>query len=463
MRAGRTTVIAAAAAAVLVAGTGAAVVLRDDGPAVLPISAPSPQMSRPPLLAGVDAAGAAPTATGLARALAAGLTDRALGGQVAISVVDALSGRALLETSARAVVLPASTAKIATAVAALTVLPAELRLATRVVAGRVPGDVVIVGGGDPTLAGRNSRPAYPRPARLADLAAQVRTALAGAPVRRVLVDDTLYSGPASGPGWQPQYVAEGDVAPVMALMVDAGRTELPSSATPLHAPRAADPPLAAGASFARLLGVPRAAVVRGRAWAGAKPLGEVTSPTVPQLVESMLTRSDNDLAEALVRQMAIAKGQPASFAGSAAALDSVLSQVLTRAGAAPDGVRLVDGSGLSRLDRVEPGAVTRLLAAAAGADRDRLFPVLSGLPVAGFDGTLERRYRKGPAVPAAGVVRAKTGTLNGVSALAGLVRTKDGRLLAFDFTADAVPLSLVLASQTALDRLAAALAGCGCR
>jgi D-alanyl-D-alanine carboxypeptidase/D-alanyl-D-alanine-endopeptidase (penicillin-binding protein 4) len=82
--------------------------------------------------------------------------------------------------------------------------------------------------------------------------------------------------------------------------------------------------------------------------------------------------------------------------------------------------------------------------------------------VAGFDGTLERRYRKGPGLPAAGVVRAKTGTLNGVSALAGLVRTRDGRLLAFDFTADSVPLSLALASQTALDRLAAALAGCGC-
>jgi D-alanyl-D-alanine carboxypeptidase/D-alanyl-D-alanine-endopeptidase (penicillin-binding protein 4) len=176
----------------------------------------------------------------------------------------------------------------------------------------------------------------------------------------------------------------------------------------------------------------------------------------------MLTRSDNDLAEALVRQIAIAKRQPATFSGGAAALQGVLADVLVQVGTTPGAVRLVDGSGLSRLDRVQPGALTRLLAAVAGADRERLFPVLSGLPVAGFDGTLERRYRKGPALPAAGVVRAKTGTLNGVSALAGLVRTKDGRLLAFDFTADSVPLSSALASQTALDRLAAALAGCGC-
>ncbi len=63
--------------------------------------------------------------------------------------------------------------------------------------------------------------------------------------------------------------------------------------------------------------------------------------------------------------------------------------------------------------------------------------MLSGLPVAGFSGTLADRYREGGGLPAAGAVRAKTGTLNGVSALAGLVRTADGRLLAFDLTADA--------------------------
>jgi D-alanyl-D-alanine carboxypeptidase/D-alanyl-D-alanine-endopeptidase (penicillin-binding protein 4) len=188
----------------------------------------------------------------------------------------------------------------------------------------------------------------------------------------------------------------------------------------------------------------------------------VTSPAVPQLVESMLTHSDNDLAESLARQVAVAKGQPPTFEGAATALRVVLAGVSVHVGATPGAVRLVDGSGLSRLDRVQPAALTRLLAAVAGADRALLFPVLSGLPVAGFDGTLERRYRKGPGLSAAGVVRAKTGTLNGVSALAGLVRTKDGRLLAFDFTADSVPFGSTLASQTALDRLAATLAGCGC-
>ncbi|MBK5307207.1 MAG: D-alanyl-D-alanine carboxypeptidase/D-alanyl-D-alanine-endopeptidase [Frankiaceae bacterium] len=459
----RTAVVGAAAALVLAASSTAAFVLRDDVARVLPLASPSPEVTRAPLLAATGEQAGAPTAAGVAAALAAGLKDKALGGHVAISVLDALTGEPVLETAAREVVLPASTAKIATAVAALTALPSDLRLTTRVVAGAAPGDVVLVGGGDTTLAGPYSRPGYPRAARLADLAALVRAAIAGAPVRRVIVDDSLYGGPLLGPGWRPAYVTSGDVAPVMALMVDSGRTKLPPLIGPARAPRTVDPALAAGRSLARLLGAPGAVVSRGSAPADATPLGEVHSPPVPQLVEAMLTRSDNDLAESLARQIAIAKGQPATFAGVAVALRAVLGEVLTRAGATPGSVLLSDGSGLSRLDRVQPGALTRLLASVAGTDRERLFPVLSGLPVAGFDGTLERRYRRGPGLPAAGVVRAKTGGLNGVTALAGLVRTRDGRLLAFDFTADSVPLSAALTSQTALDRLAAALAACGCR
>jgi D-alanyl-D-alanine carboxypeptidase/D-alanyl-D-alanine-endopeptidase (penicillin-binding protein 4) len=173
------------------------------------------------------------------------------------------------------------------------------------------------------------------------------------------------------------------------------------------------------------------------------------------LVERMLSRSDNDLAEALARAVALAQGEPASFAGAAAAVGAVL------AGLGITGVDLDDGSGLSRSNRLQPASLTRLLARAGS--EDRFAPLLAGLPVAGFDGTLARRYRTGPGVPAAGVVRAKTGTLDGVSALAGLVQTADGRLLAFDLTADGVPLGATRGAEAALDRLAAALASCGCR
>ncbi|MCA1720121.1 MAG: D-alanyl-D-alanine carboxypeptidase [Actinobacteria bacterium] len=384
----RTGLVAATCALVLAGGATAAVQL-DETTLAAPVPSVAPSPSRQPVLPAPADGASVPSTAGLQQALAAGLLDPALGGHVAISVIDAVTGRPLLESDSRDVVTPASTAKIATAVAALTVLPPERRLTTRVVAGSAPGEIVVVGGGDASLAGPLSKVSYPPAAQLSALAAQVRMV---GPVTRVVVDDTLYGGPVLGPGWRPEYVTGGDVAPVTALMVDGGRTRR----SPSRAPRQSDPSLAAGRQLAVLLGAPAASVVRGRAAAGAKELGAVLSPTVQQLVEGMLTRSDNDLAESLARQVAIATGQPASFAGVAAAMQSVLANVLAGVGAAPGSVQLLDGSGLSRLDRVQPGALTRLLASVAGRDRDRLFPVLSGLPVAGFDGTLEKRFRKGP-------------------------------------------------------------------
>jgi D-alanyl-D-alanine carboxypeptidase/D-alanyl-D-alanine-endopeptidase (penicillin-binding protein 4) len=286
--------------------------------------------------------------------------------------------------------------------------------------------------------------------------------LGASAVTRVLVDESLYSGERLGPGWKDTYVTEGAVAPVGPLMVDGGRVR------PDRRRRHLAPALVAGKALAALLspGVP-VEVAPGFAPPGARELGAVTSSPVPQLVERMLARSDNDLAEALARQVAISQGLPASFAGVAAAVQQVVGPFLDDAGVGRAAVALVDGSGLSRLNRIEPAALSRLLARVAADDGspvvERLAPVLGGLPVAGFSGTLTDRYRKGGGLSAAGVVRAKTGTLNGVSALAGLVRTADGRLLAFDLTADGVPLGATRQAEAALDRLAAALAGCGCR
>jgi D-alanyl-D-alanine carboxypeptidase/D-alanyl-D-alanine-endopeptidase (penicillin-binding protein 4) len=125
-------------------------------------------------------------------------------------------------------------------------------------------------------------------------------------------------------------------------------------------------------------------------------------------------------------------------------------------------VRLADGSGLSRDSLLAPGVLTRLLASVSGGEPGALSPVLTGLPVGGFDGTLADRYRDGPEVPGAGVVRAKTGTLTGVSSLAGVVRTAQGRLLAFSLAANAVPGGGTRAAEDVLDRLAASIASCGC-
>jgi serine-type D-Ala-D-Ala carboxypeptidase/endopeptidase (penicillin-binding protein 4) len=126
-----------------------------------------------------------------------------------------------------------------------------------------------------------------------------------------------------------------------------------------------------------------------------------------------------------------------------------------------------DGSGLAADDRVSPAALTevlRLIAGTAGGTRAAgARAVYDALPVAGWSGTLKDRYGTSPVVAAAGRVRGKTGTLTGVSSLAGAVRDAAGRLLVFALDADRAPPGGNYAAEAALDRVAATLAACGCR
>jgi len=195
----------------------------------------------------------------------------------------------------------------------------------------------------------------------------------------------------------------------------------------------------------------------------ATPLASVSSPTVGQLVTRMLQHSDNDVAEALFRHIAIARHLPATFAGASTAIGEWLARLHLDLRA----VDLVDGSGLSLRDRLSPRLLTTLLGAVADSRHSLLRPILAALPVAAFYGTLAQRYRTGqqkvsPTV-GAGVVRAKTGTLARVSALAGLVVDADGRLLAFAVMTVSIPPGGRTAAEDVLDRFAARLAGCGCR
>lgn len=164
----------------------------------------------------------------------------------------------------------------------------------------------------------------------------------------------------------------------------------------------------------------------------------------------MLTNSDNDIAEVLARQTALASGQPASFEGA----EKAVTDRLTALGIDTAGSRFADGSGLGRADKTTTGLLTGLLAKAADPQRPELRPVLTGLPVAGFTGTL--RSRNAGTSPAAGLVRAKTGTLSGVNSLAGTVVDSSGRLLAFAFLTANTPDAG--AAEKGLDKLAAAVA-----
>jgi D-alanyl-D-alanine carboxypeptidase/D-alanyl-D-alanine-endopeptidase (penicillin-binding protein 4) len=443
------------AAVVVVAASGAVYVATqasDGSPSQRPPSPASVPPTPEPVLATLAADAPTPTPAGVARQLRQAAVAPALGGALSGLVVDATAGTLLFARRPDATAPPASTTKLLTAVAALETLGPDARLTTAVVrAGRT---LYLVGGGDVTLAAAK-RDTYPTPATLQQLAARTVAALPGATFT-LRYDDSLWRGPTEAAGWQPDYVSGGDVSPVSALEVDEGRL---TGFTSLHPqPRVTDPAASAAAAFGKALvsaGVRlKPGASRGTA-PHVAPVATVRSPPVSELVQRMLTDSDNDLAEALARSIAVHEHLPASFIGAARAITATLRDD----GLPVDTLRLHDGSGLSRLDRVSPRllvAVLRLI-----AQRPELRPINEGVPVAGFTGTLTERYHHGVSRAGAGVVRAKTGTLAGVNTLAGTVVDADGRLLVFAFLTNRA--SDPDSTEQALDALAARLAECGCR
>ncbi|MET8246735.1 D-alanyl-D-alanine carboxypeptidase/D-alanyl-D-alanine-endopeptidase [Streptomyces sp. NPDC005202] len=412
---------------------------------------PRPAPSAATVLVGLGSAGnhvkSAPTGPALADVLGPLLMDPALGTRHSAAVVDVATGRRLYGHAADDALTPASTTKIATAVAALSALGADHRLTTRAALEPDTGELVLVGGGDPTLTARKDAQGW---ASLRTLADDTAAALTKRGVNKVTLsyDTTLYAGPELHP-----IGVNDNLAPVSALMADEARTD---DSTSGPATRATDPAADAARTFARFLGdhgIKTTSPGPSKATNRAETLATVSSPPLSTLVERMLTNSDNDIAEALARQTAAASGARADFAGGAAAIAGRLQKLqLPLRGAA-----FHDGSGLNRDDRLTADLLTALLTKAADPTHPELRPVLTGLPVAGFTGTLTSRYTDG----AAGLVRAKTGTLTGVNALAGTVVDQDGRLLAFAFLTENT--TSTEAAQAALDRTATALAACGCR
>jgi D-alanyl-D-alanine carboxypeptidase/D-alanyl-D-alanine-endopeptidase (penicillin-binding protein 4) len=412
---------------------------------------------RPSVLNPLPTNAPTPAAAGVARDLVAAARDPGLGGQLDGEVLDASSGAVLWARGVDDPQPPASTTKLLTATAALLSLGPDARLSTTTV--RRGSTVYLVGGGDVTLVATTTPkgvPSYPRPASLADLARRTAAALAGSgshPIR-LRVDASAWTGPQLARGWSPSYVTEGDVAPPTALEVDEGRID---PASPFVA-RSQTPALQAGQVFAELLrrdGVDlRGQVTSSLAPVGAAPLAAVQSAPVAELVQRMLTTSDDDLAEALGRAVAVHDHRPADFAGAAQAVIARVQSV----GVPPGAVSLHDTSGLSHRDRVTARSLVVVLRAAT---RDPVLqPVLEGLPVAGLTGTLATRYGSSPASRAAGLIRAKTGTLTGVNSLAGEVVDSSGRLLVFAFLAPHAPSPGL--TEAALDSLAARLVRCGC-
>jgi serine-type D-Ala-D-Ala carboxypeptidase/endopeptidase (penicillin-binding protein 4) len=418
-------------------------------------SALPPEAAR--VLGPLPAQAPVPTAAGLAAVLDP-MAD-AMPGRFTGTVLDPATGTALWQRTPERPLVPGSTGKLLTASAALLTLNPTGVLVTRAVAGTDPGTVVLVGGGDPTLtalpAGKNGT--YPDPARLTDLAAKVEAAVPGK-ITKVLVDTSRYTGPTMAAGWDPADIAGGDITPIEPLMLDGGRID----PTLQDGPRVDQPALEAGQAFAKMLGADQSGVAEVKASPDAKVLGSVSSAPVADLVEHLMESSDNVLAEVLARETTIVRGGDPSFEGAVKETMAALSQ----AGFDPTGAVMADGSGLSTTDRVPSRLLGALLSAAAAPaqgpdDTEFLRPILTGLPVAGGDGTLDDRFAPDDDSAAGrGVVRAKTGTLTDVSSLAGVVSDADGRLLVFALMSNGASPATV---RPKLDDIAAKLSGCGCR
>ncbi len=378
------------------------------------------------------AASSASLETALERALH--VPHVSLGATGAIAL-DLETGETVYSHNATLSLRPASNEKLAVTYAALTALGPAFRIETDVLGtgeqaeSTFKGDLVLKGYGDPTLSS----------ADLEELAGQVRAAGIRRVTGRVLGDESWFDSRRTVIGWKAAFYID-ESPPLSALIVDRGRVGRYTSS---------DPSLAAAQLFRTALihaGVKVAGVAaHGIAGDESQPLAAVDSPPLNAIVHSMDRVSDNFVAEMLVKQLGAVQGSR----GSTAAGVGVITGLLAQAAVPLAGLRLVDGSGLSLLDRMTPEALVSVLAAMWNDDDVRL-ELLAALPVAGRNGTLHDRMRR---TAADGVVYAKTGTTSNASALSGFA----GGRYVFSILQNGSPVSFTWA-RVAQDRFATVLA-----
>ncbi|MBT2535945.1 D-alanyl-D-alanine carboxypeptidase/D-alanyl-D-alanine-endopeptidase [Arthrobacter sp. ISL-69] len=423
------------------------------------------------------------------------------GGTFTGVVQDAATGQVLFDRGGAESRVPASNMKLLTAAAAVRALGPDHRFNTKVVAGAETGSVVLAGGGDVLLgAGESSQDDVMGHAGLATLARLTVKSLQEKGIKgpvQMRLDDSLFTGPALNPTWSPEDVAAGETAPLFPLALNSARYD-PAVTT---GPRPQDAAMSAAEAFSAHLTAAGAAagltvtpgVVRGKAPDAAEPdaaeaadggaadgdaadggaaaggggaavtspgqvLAEVQSATLRQQVDLMLQTSDNYLAEVLGRMAAVAGGQPGSNDGATA----TVYQQVKDLGIPTAGLRVADVSGLSLGNQVSAGQLSEIVRDITSGSEPSLRAAIGGFPVAGLTGTLGSRYTDASTEGGAGLVRAKTGTLNSVIALSGYVVDADGRLLVFSFIGNGLAPGAA-GNKPALDRTATVLASCGCR
>ena len=334
-------------------------------------------------------------------------------------VTQASSGDTVFDRASDEALKPASVTKVLTASAALLSLGAQDRITTEVVRGANPGEVVIKAAGDVWL---NSE-------ALDELAAQVGEA------DTVLIDTSVWDGmPELMPGWDPLDIDGGFVAPLQPAMLSGGRLNGETSG---DVPRSHTPALEVAQALANRVGAQNV----GEGQGDGEVVAAVESPTLVERLELMMKNSDNVYAEAIGREVALARD-------TTDAPGATLS-VLEERGFNTAGLVLHDNSGLSADNRIAPKLLDALLYDATA--QPALRPLLSALPVAAGEGTLLDRYSD---LAGRGWVRAKTGTLDGTASLAGTVTSENGNVYTFALICNDAD---VLAARRAMDEFTSAL------
>jgi D-alanyl-D-alanine carboxypeptidase/D-alanyl-D-alanine-endopeptidase (penicillin-binding protein 4) len=376
--------------------------------------------------------GQAPLGRRLAKALTVPHVSRARSAALA---VDLTTGQVLYGRNQSLSLAPASNEKLPLTYALLATLGPAFRIDTEALGeGQLEGtiwrgDLVLRGYGDPSLS----------TADLRLLARQVRAQGIRRVSGSIRGDETYFDARRTAPGWKASFYGA-ESPPLSALVVDRDRP---------FGILSREPALAAATVFRQALKA-AGVTVTGPATTGSVaefsvPLGSVSSPTLAALIRYMDRESDNFTAEMLLKVLGAAQSDRGTSAAGAAAVTTELAD----AGIPLAGVRIVDGSGLSRLDRLTAGAIVGILQASWADPAVR--PIfMAALPVAGVNGTLEDRMRR---APARGNVRAKTGTTSGASALSGFVKDR----YVFAVLQNGRPLSYWWA-RVAQDRFATVLA-----
>ena len=421
---------AAAVAALALASVTVAVVRRDTAATDRPLTSPAAPVATPTTAVPATSTTASPALTPavpLVSALGA-IWARTPGGCLTVTTTEGT----VFEANPRQQVAPASVIKLITAVAALRVLGDETRFRTVVRStappanGVVNGDVWLVGGGDPVLGTDAWAAEDPKERAVHTSLDALADRLVAAGVRRiegrVVGDESRYDATRYVASWPPRLIADGEAGPLSALAVNDGFRVWGHPGVAFT-----DPPHDAAALFAELLAARGIAVLgagSGRA-TGTVELAGIDSVPVGDLVTAMLRYSDNESADLLVKEMGLRR----YGAGTTATGVRVVTELLSTLGLRTSDAVIADGSGLSDADRVTCGLLTSVLSAEASLLRERL-------PVAGRDGTLANVL---VGTPAAGRVRAKTGSLDYIAGFAGYVDATSGERLTFSYVINGLP------------------------